>query len=283
MWMIEFYGTDQSCGEIRTHFIDFSNDLPGGVTVSSATAALTAFPAGGTASLSVGVISANVVPVTVTSPTLAGQYYIDVTATLSDAEKSVARLIVNVSWESARTTMAELVRELRGMTNAGVNDYTVGGERFWSDRKLQNALDQRRVYQNGLGLNAVPTYANGSSTYTYYQAGVGGWEGSPVVQDANGGTVGTALYSFNAQLGELTFTADQGGAPYTLRGYTYDLNAAAADVWRTKAAHFAGAYDVSTDNHTLKRSQLIAQAQQMAAMYASMGSNNVVDAERGDM
>jgi hypothetical protein len=281
--MIEFYGTDQSSGEIRTHFIDFSNDLPGGVTVSSATAVLSAFPSGGTATVGVGVISANIVPVTVTSPTVAGQYYFDVTATLSDAEKSVARLIVNVSWEAARTTMAELVRELRGMTNAGVNDYVVGGERFWSDRKLQNALDLRRTYQNGLGLAALPTYANGAVTYTYYQAGVGGWEGSPVVQDANGGTVGTALYTFNAALGELTFVSDQSGAPFTLRGFTYDLNAAAADVWRTKAAHFAGAYDVSTDNHSLKRSQLIAQAKEMAAMYASMGASNVIEAERGDM
>lgn len=281
--MIEIYGTDMSTGEIRTYYINYSNDLPQGVTVSSATAALATNPTGGTVTMAVGVIASDIVPVTLTTPTVAGQYAITVTATLSDAEKSIARLLVNVSWGSIRSTMMDLIEDLRGMTNASVNDYTIGGIRYWSNDQMQDVLDENRTFQNNIPLQSIPIYSAGTTTYTLYSSGLKNWEGSPILQGNNGTVVGTANYTFNADLGEVTFSTDQLAVSYYIRGYTYDLNASAASVWRNKASHYAAAYDFSTDNHSMSRSQLMKQAREMASMYSGMGLSNVLFAERGDM
>lgn len=48
---------------------------------------------------------------------------------------------------------------------------------------------------------------------------------------------------------------------------TYDLNSAAAEVWMEKAAALAAAYDFSADGGSFSRSQMITQAQSMAAYY----------------
>jgi len=48
---------------------------------------------------------------------------------------------------------------------------------------------------------------------------------------------------------------------------TYDLNSAAAEVWMEKAAALASAYDFSADGGSFNRSQMITQAQSMAAYY----------------
>ena len=63
---------------------------------------------------------------------------------------------------------------------------------------------------------------------------------------------------------------------------TYDLNAAAAEGWRWKAAKAAGRYTISTDGQTLNRSDMKKHCDEMARMYASrvMGSVAVVPAYR---
>jgi hypothetical protein len=53
---------------------------------------------------------------------------------------------------------------------------------------------------------------------------------------------------------------------------TYDLNAAASDVWSEKAAATVGAYDFSADGSTFSRSQHQAQAAKMARYYAARRS-----------
>lgn len=50
---------------------------------------------------------------------------------------------------------------------------------------------------------------------------------------------------------------------------TYDLAAAAADIWGEKAAALASAYDVDADGADLKRSQLYAQAVRQEAHWKS--------------
>jgi hypothetical protein len=109
------------------------------------------------------------------------------------------------------------------------------------------------------------------------------WEDAPLVYDYLGGTISASSYSFNQLLGRVTFAANQSGSARMIGGTAYDLNAAAADVWRTKASHYAVAYDMSTDNHNLSRSQLHKQALSMAGMYASMSiTSGGIYAERGD-
>ena len=48
---------------------------------------------------------------------------------------------------------------------------------------------------------------------------------------------------------------------------TYDLNSAAAEIWLEKAAALATAYDFTADGGSFSRSQMITQAQNMAAYY----------------
>lgn len=53
---------------------------------------------------------------------------------------------------------------------------------------------------------------------------------------------------------------------------TYDLNAAAADIWHEKAAALAGNYDFSTQGQSFNRSQAYQQAMQQARYYRSRRS-----------
>lgn len=50
---------------------------------------------------------------------------------------------------------------------------------------------------------------------------------------------------------------------------TYDLHAAAAEVWETKAADLAGNYDFSADNARFNRSQAHTQYMKMAMYHRS--------------
>src|SRR3990167_7339446 len=124
---IDLTATPQATTEIRTHYVDFSNDLPTGVTVSSAVAGTSTFPTSGTAALSVGAISANIVPLTVTNPAPAGDYVVSLTATLSDAQKIVALVHIPVVWRAVRVGMDYLISELRGLCNASYEDYKIAG------------------------------------------------------------------------------------------------------------------------------------------------------------
>ena len=87
----------QALAEIRTHYVDFTDDLPTGVTVSSATA--THVPPSGSASTpTVGTISGATVPVTLPVQTVTGLHALDVLATLSNADKSKVRLLIPVNY-----------------------------------------------------------------------------------------------------------------------------------------------------------------------------------------
>jgi hypothetical protein len=59
---------------------------------------------------------------------------------------------------------------------------------------------------------------------------------------------------------------------------TYDLNAAAADIWEEKAATIAGFYDFSADGQSFSRSQAVTQAMQQAARYRSRRSPKTITA-----
>lgn len=50
---------------------------------------------------------------------------------------------------------------------------------------------------------------------------------------------------------------------------TYDLNAAAAQIWEEKAAAFIGLYDFNADGGGFNRSQMYEQAMKMARHYHS--------------
>ena len=185
---------------------------------------------------------------------------------------------------TVRTTMADLILDLRALTDASTSDYTAGGVTFWSDQQLQDILDGRRMAVKFAQMSASPDYSNGVYSYTEYILPTENMEGGTLltVLDAAGSAQGTALWSFDRNRGVVTFTTDQAGAARFVTGRSYNVNLAAADVWRKKAAHYAVAYDVSTDNHSLKRSQLLAQAREQMKYYEAMGGASSITMERGD-
>jgi len=93
---IDLTGTQQATTETRIHYVDFTNDLPSGVTVSNVTAGTGTFPSGATAGLAAGTINAGTGYVQIANPSTAGLFDIRGTATLSDGETIVFMLHVPV-------------------------------------------------------------------------------------------------------------------------------------------------------------------------------------------
>lgn len=183
---------------------------------------------------------------------------------------------------TARASMAELITELRGMAQAGTADYTVGAVTYWSDEQLQQVMDRWRVDYRFMPLACQPDYVSGAYSHTEYRLPERWMERDIDVLDYTGAAYGTALYTIDYDRQLIEFAADTGGSAVYINASAYDLNRAAADIWRQKAAHYASAYDVSADGHKLTRSQLMAQAAQMAAFYEGLSGPVTASVFRGD-
>jgi hypothetical protein len=149
------------------------------------------------------------------------------------------------------------------MGAAGANDFTIGEVTYWSDDRLQDKLDQhsRRVVRENLQMEGVWQGGGSALYYDYYwslrdveelSSGTAAWS----VQNATGSVIATSAYEVNYPARKITFDADQAGEARYLSYTAYDVHYAAADVWDEKASYVAAAYDVKSDNHDLKRSQL---------------------------
>jgi len=105
------------------------------------------------------------------------------------------------------------------------------------------------------------------------------------VQDGTGAVQGTSAYTPDYRRGVVQFAADTSGTTYYLTGRSYDLDAAAADVWRRKASHYASSFDFSTDNHSVTRSQVYAHCLEMASFFEAKSGDAVttINMYRGDM
>ena len=189
---------------------------------------------------------------------------------------------------AARTTMATLIMRLRGLAQAGINDYTVASVSYWTDNQLQDVLDAHRKDVYRANLHPVQIYNAGTVEYHDYFSEFPNLEttsgGTSIfyVEDAAGSAVGTALYTPDYTRGVVTFAADTGGSAYYLYGRSYDLNAAAAEVWRTKAGQYAMAVNFSTDNHRIDRGKIIENCFIMADRYDRMSAPTSVTISRND-
>lgn len=173
-----------------------------------------------------------------------------------------------------RAGMAELINELRTMTQVTSADYAVEGiGTVWIDEDLQDVLDEYRMPFSERAQRRA-RYSGGSAQYFEFA-----WTRRPVeriasgtgvfeVTTAAGSAFGTAAFSVNYRAGVVTFTNDQGATDVYVHGRQYDIKGAAARLWRHRAAYLAQtAMDISTDNHNVKRSQLYAHAMRMAETY----------------
>jgi len=193
----------------------------------------------------------------------------------------------------ARTTLANMIADLRGLANAGTADYTIAGVTYWTDDQLQQVLDTNRydVYREELAF--VPRYITGGTIqyYDYYSQydnfeSTDGGTVAFIVEDSTGTDVGTASYTPDYRTGRIVFAANTAGTIYYLTGRAYDLNGAAADVWQRKMIQVAASssgFDWSSDNMSVKRSQQVEQAKMMINYYNGLRWPKTAIITRGDI
>lgn len=190
---------------------------------------------------------------------------------------------------TARQGMLDLIERLRGMTDASVDEYTIGAHTWWSDDDLQTELDRQRIDLYREPLQPQYEYSGGSIVYhNYYWAHMDverAESGSLVwaVELANGSAIGTADYARHYDGQYIRFTANTAGSAYTLTYRAYDVERAAAQIWRRKAAHVSALFDVKTDNHDLKRSQLRQSYMDMAQLYDGQSKPRTIRMVRTDV
>lgn len=180
-----------------------------------------------------------------------------------------------------RATMAAVITALRGLTDAGIEDYELAGDTYWSDLQLQDQLDAQRKDWRRITLIPQPEVGS-DGAYDYFdykipleigvnfeEAGTGSiWS----VKTTAGALVSTSDYTVNYPAGVIRFTADQAGEAFYLDCRTFNLNAAARTVWEVKAAHAVAGVDWKTDNHQVSASQEYDHCMAMAERFRKLGS-----------
>jgi hypothetical protein len=194
----------------------------------------------------------------------------------------------------ARSGMTNLIQRVRGLSDAGLADYTAGAVTYFSDDHIQEILDSNAALLIDTPLDWRPqTIGGGTVSYQIAQAayrdleeaasGTARW----IVRTGTGDAVGTANYSTDYRAGRLTFTADQGGSAYFLTAYTYDVYQAAADVWRQRLANFADWYKFSLKagdtTESFDRQQAFEHAREMINEMEQKAGSNVITVGGGDV
>jgi len=180
----------------------------------------------------------------------------------------------------ARTGMQTLIDTVRGFANADPDEWEVSTDSsivtYWSDDEIQRVLDRHKQEYIHELMDAQPTYESGSSVYKRYLLNAINVESGTAVfkvEDVAGTVSG---YTADYTRGIVTFSTDQSGKSFYWSGFSYDLYAAAADIWRMKASHVAGLVDFSTDGHSIKRSQQAQQYLNMSQYFQSRSESEGV-------
>lgn len=182
-----------------------------------------------------------------------------------------------------RTGMSDLVQTVRELSNAGSAEFQVGATTYFSDDHIQTALDNNRRDIRYEPMESYPEQVVGSLVYKefhtepYLESGTVFY-----LQTAGGSAVGTSLYSVDYTRGVVTFTNDTAGTAFYATGRTYDVYTAAAEIWDRKASNVANQVDWSSDNHSVKNSQVFQFYQKQAQNMRGMGKQNTVTIYRGD-
>ena len=186
---------------------------------------------------------------------------------------------------TVRAGMSDIIAQLRGMTNAGTSDYTINSVAYWSDQQLQDILDKHRF--DGYSQEVVPVMEMSTgelSTTRYYLGDHNIESGTDVfwISDSVGNKIDTANYSVDYNLGLVTFTANTAGLYYFATYHSIDINAAAAEVWKQKAAYLAQKVTFKAGNQSVNLSDQYKQAMQMADYYSQRAGARSISFERSD-
>ncbi len=168
-----------------------------------------------------------------------------------------------------RTTMTDLIALVRLM----INDPSGSGSQF-QDLDIQNRLDASRDDVRYESLAIAPSIVNNASTnneaqtiFADYYSAYQWWEADIVLQAYTGGAAWVVVTPVASDyiVGHFQFETNVFVScsvpgqlpPVFATGKVYDCNCAAADLLEFWGASLAGAYDVTVDGQSLRRSQLM--------------------------
>lgn len=180
---------------------------------------------------------------------------------------------------AARAGMANLITALRAYTSEA-------GTVTYSDDTMQGVLDSTRRTHKMLPVRSMDTESPYVDYLFPFQVGEwveenqtgSGWS----LVDSDGDAAPSYTVNYQARL--ITFAGDTSNTTYYLSCREYDLNRAAAEIWRRKAAAVAAQVDFSSDNHQFAASQKYKHYLEQAAHFENLASSSqVVELFRGDM
>lgn len=168
-----------------------------------------------------------------------------------------------------RETLTDILAELRGMTDLVATSESSPDYGLFEDEALQTLLDRfGRVEIRDWATSPVMQLENGYSVNTVYDFPVPGpYFRYEVVTLVDSSGYDALNYTVDYTLNQATFTADQSGYTYRLRGNGFNLNAVAAKIWKKKAALRASMIQFKAGDHTLYEYQEYEHCLQMAQFY----------------
>ena len=170
----------------------------------------------------------------------------------------------------ARATMADLIQELRALTDTAENQVVIGGTSYWTDDQLQDILDRHKSFVVDVALVPAPGYVSGTRVTTDYYIPVDiqsrYMETDLTVVDSLGNTPEIG-YTADLPGQRIVFDSDTDGTAYYLRGTVYGMRACAAEVWQQKAAQRAALINWKAGGQTLNEDQEYQHCVEMYKLY----------------
>lgn len=194
-----------------------------------------------------------------------------------------------------RSTMSQIIARVRLM----ISD-PAGGSQQFADQDIQDTLDTSVDFIRYENLHIAASVVNTASTgniaeiiFADYFSDYQWWEADVEIQGYLTGTPWVTITPVSSDYinGHWMFESTpfvNGTVPGQLppvfaTGKVHDPNLAAAELLEMWAASLAGAYDVTVDGQTLRRSQLMASKMLLAQMYRKRAKPQRADMVRNDM
>lgn len=197
---------------------------------------------------------------------------------------------------AVRPTMAQLIARIRFL----ITD-PAGANQQFQDSDIQDTLDESRDDIRYEGLTIAPSIVNNALTnnqaqtiFANYYSRYEWWEQDIVLQGYFNGAAWVVLTPaasdyitgrFQFELNEFTTGTSVPGQlpPVFATGKIYDPYRAAADLLQVWASALAGAYDITVNGQSLRRSQLMTAKITLEAYYRSKAKPRIAKLTRNDV
>jgi len=179
---------------------------------------------------------------------------------------------------AVRVSMSGLITQARLLAND-----PSGASAVFTDQQVQDILDQNAFQAMYEQLSEIENIAAGGAVeYKKFSAARGYWESDTLLVNGNYAQLTPSDSDFLA--GVWKFTSTQ-SLPVLIYGVWYDINAAAAELWKLKATKFAEQFDAAVDGASYSLSQKYNQALTMAKEFRSkaVGSSGITHLRRSDV